>query len=964
MAFQEEGIQVQKIKRVYALFLVAIAANTYAYDDALVRDGRATSCIILPDNAGPVEKHAADELAIFIEKATGARLAIRNAPSTDLYNIRLGTVEAKNLLRSDAVNQAVARLQDDGFVLAADKEGLRVISKKPVGVLYGVYAILKKYAGIRWFAPGDDFEFCPKQATIAVPEQITVSNPSFKVRRWGFVCANWNSKTIDSWDWLVRNGMTVGAEKSLYKSALRDELEKRGAAVGNSHNFGSLISDDLFDEHPEYFPLIDGKRRKQRVKGDNRWPQPCTSNPKVAEIMIAAINKDLDLPPKENKYLIGNNDDILWCQCADCVKLDPPDEKKKEYVSTRYYTLINKLAGEVLKTHPDVDLWAWAYQNFQYPPAGVVPDPRLYIEACIHGRCYRHSMADIQCQANDKFRDMLGQWCKLKNPVSTLEYLDATIFPVYLPIEKTFAEDIKYYKKIGLAGCRIFTVPPDGDFGARWRLPCYRDSMPALWQTYYLAAQLFWDADADYAALYEDMGSKYYGKAWPIMREYRALLTQSFLETSGHVCYGMPQYAVGKCLEKAGTEESLVQLLDEAEKNAGPDRGTLKKIMREREYFQNYWQFARKVFLAKRQKDVYADMRSANIVIDGKLGEADWERADVTSGFVMADGRTMAEPQTFVRIVYDDDNIYFGVEAMENDPGKMKIKAGEHDGAVYGDSSLEFFIAAPGVEDKYAHLIVNPMGVTYDALAFSGNSADIKFNSQAEIKTATLKDRWIAEIRFPAAAFGLKINTGETWKINVARNRRLIDKMVQGSSWCNGIFHGPEAFRPVVFGLLKNGDFEEALALTAAQKKETWTYLDNRMAKNWVVNEGNPGASSLLGTGAARGTQFLRIKDGAIYGAINQSADYRGDLVIRAQVRGKGTVAVYIYRYNRDPVKNMPSIILKEMKADSSVWMPLEAIFKCEDDKLLKLAFHVKGEIDLDDVTIIRGPRQPVAPKL
>ena len=105
----------------------------------------------------------------------------------------------------------------------------------------------------------------------------------------------WSTRTGD---WFVHNGMTITINKNLYKCDLRNELEKRGAVVGGSHNFSGLLSDELFDEHPGYFPLIDGKRRKQMVKGNDRWPQPCMSNPKFADIMVTAINKDLDLSPK------------------------------------------------------------------------------------------------------------------------------------------------------------------------------------------------------------------------------------------------------------------------------------------------------------------------------------------------------------------------------------------------------------------------------------------------------------------------------------------------------------------------------------------------------------------------------------------------------------------------------------------------------------------------------------------
>ncbi|MFH0797110.1 MAG: DUF4838 domain-containing protein, partial [Candidatus Omnitrophota bacterium] len=671
-----------------AAMLAVIAFWTCAESGTLVKEGRATSYIVLPDNAGPVEKHAANELAGFLGKVTGAAPEIGIAPSKNLWNIYLETTEAKNMPRSRAGDEAVSQLKGDGFVLAADKDGLRVISMKPVGVLYGVYDILKKYADIRWFAPGADYEYCPKKPTVIVPEQVLVSNPSFRVRILGFVCSNWNSKTIDSWDWMVRNGMTVAFGKHYYNldASLRDEVEKRGVTIGRDggHCFAYLLNDTLFAQHPEYFGLFDGKRIPQDL-GDGRGArrQPCTSNPDVAKIMAEGINKYFDTAPKGGRYLIGNNDSDAWCQCENCVKLDPLDEKKKGFVSTRYWTLVNQIAAEVYKTHPDADLGAWGYQNFQYPPTGVVPDPRLFVQVCLHGRCYRHSMADLTCQVNDKYRDILAQWGKLKNTVFTLEFLGGDCdFPAYAPTEKTFAEDIGYYKKIGLLGITIFTVPPDGTFGPLWQAPRYQEEMLTQWQWYYIVAQLLWNSDADYAAIYEDMGSKYYGTAWPVMSQYRALLTRAFMETSGHICYGTPEYVMGKCLEKPGVEAGLLTMLDEAEKSAAADPAAVKRVQRDRHFFQAYWQPLHKEFLSKQQKELNANKKIDKIVMDGKLEEPDWKKADFTSGFIATDGKTAALPQTFAKMLYDNDNIYFAVEAMEPEPARMKIKAEERDGAV------------------------------------------------------------------------------------------------------------------------------------------------------------------------------------------------------------------------------------------------------------------------------------------
>lgn len=81
---------------------------------------------------------------------------------------------------------------------------------------------------------------------------------------------------------------------------------------------------------------------------------------------------------------------------------------------------------------------------------------------------------------------------------------------------------------------------------------------------------------------------------------------------------------------------------------------------------------------------------------------------------------------------------------------------------------------------KYLHLIVNSNGVCYDSLGTGVGGADVGFDAGAEVKTATLADRWVLEVRLPTAALGTAIADGDVWKINVARNRHLYVTSAQG----------------------------------------------------------------------------------------------------------------------------------------------------------------------------------------
>ncbi len=924
-----------------ALALAARPAGAAEY--ALATAGRPAASIVLPANTGPVLRHAAEELARYLAKVSGATLAIAPEPIEGLYPVRLTVVAAS----ATGLPPEVAQLRDDGFVIAADRSGLRVLSREPVGVLFGVYHLLKRYAGLRWFHPGPDGESCPQQPTVTVPEQVTVSNPSFRYREISFVCANVNSRTVATWDWMLRNGLPIHTMKHVYPQ-IRAETEPRGVRLDEGgHCFAYLLSDQLFDEHPEYFGLFDGRRKRQ----DYRY-QPCTTNPRVAEIMAAGIAQKLDAQPVGGRYLIGNNDATDWCQCDACTRLDPPDEKAAGRISTRYATFVNTVAQRVWATHPNANLWAWAYQNYQLPPTGVALDPRLALEACVHHRCYRHALDDPHCPANAKFRDMLKGWVQGGRPVTVREYNE--VFPgdpPYLPFERVYCRDLKYYHRLGLAGFRLPIAPPDGTFGPTWDNRATRESWLAQWPAVYLAAMLGWDITTDVAQATEDLGSRYYGPAWPAMKPYRELLARIFEETPGDIVYGAG--GLGTCLEWPGAQARLEALLRRADQLAAADALIRRRVQRDRDHLTWSWIGAHQQYLATRPRETHAARRSGPITIDGRLDEPDWRQAAYTTNFVTVQGRP-ADPQTFVRVLYDTDHLYFAVEAMEPSPDRLKALATERDGPrIWGDSTVEFFLVAPGMAGRYAQIAVNPRGTVYDALNASATAADLTFDSRAAIKTAILPDRWVVEARVPTGPLGRALREGETWKVNVGRNRQLVDgPPSQASSWSNGAFHGLDAYRPLVFGgtpLLRNGDFEETVKASEKVKAPGWTFPDDLAPTHWSFTQG--GTATVVSGDAASGQRFYRGR-GWLFQFIRLAAEYRGQVRVRLQARGRGRLWVATFQYQRQPYQFLTTVVAKDQTIESAAWTPIEATQPVTDDRLLALALHLDGTVDVDDVLV------------
>ena len=118
--------------------LLALPAAVSAKEFALVNAGKPVSCIVVADDAGPVLQHAANELATYLEKVSGARVATASSPTKGMLPITLSVASGEAGAQSPAIQRALQQLRDDGFVLAADATGVRILSHEPVGVLFGV----------------------------------------------------------------------------------------------------------------------------------------------------------------------------------------------------------------------------------------------------------------------------------------------------------------------------------------------------------------------------------------------------------------------------------------------------------------------------------------------------------------------------------------------------------------------------------------------------------------------------------------------------------------------------------------------------------------------------------------------------------------------------------------------------------------------------------------------------------
>lgn len=199
----------------------------------------------------------------------------------------------------------------------------------------------------------------------------------------------------------------------------------------------------------------------------------------------------------------------------------------------------------------------------------------------------------------------------------------------------------------------------------------------------------------------------------------------------------------------------------------------------------------------------YACSRTTTpIQLDGSLDEAAWRQAEVVKPFWRlfdATGMQLATDQTQVRLLWDDQYLYIGVEMDDQDLTATFVK---HDEKLWTDGDVFEFFMKPS-EDSYWYyeFHVNPLNATLDLGFPRRNSTgwDLMAAFESGMKTAvknngTINDSrdvdrgWSAEMAIPFAAIEasgkVAPRPGDTWQFAPCRYNYSVHLPVEMISGC------------------------------------------------------------------------------------------------------------------------------------------------------------------------------------
>ena len=167
------------------------------------------------------------------------------------------------------------------------------------------------------------------------------------------------------------------------------------------------------------------------------------------------------------------------------------------------------------------------------------------------------------------------------------------------------------------------------------------------------------------------------------------------------------------------------------------------------------------------------------ITMNGMLEEPAWAEAPMAHNFIQNDPRE-GEPATFdteVRVLYDDDALYFGVVAHDAEPGRIIVNDIKKDFNTASGDGFRIILDTFHDERNGYSFATNPAGAKWDAqMTNEGRENNPDWDGIWDVATRITETGWNAEIRIPFRTLKFDNADVQTWGVNFERKLRRLNE--------------------------------------------------------------------------------------------------------------------------------------------------------------------------------------------
>ena len=468
----------------FSLFSTYSTAASTADDLVLARDGQTDYVIVLPDEPTPVQQSAAHELQSHLKQVTGAEFAMTSESKAPAGKPRI-IIGPSPLAEKLVPDFKPDTAKDDEIVVRTVGQDLVLTGHLQRGPLYAVYTLLEDTIGCRWWTSTESY--IPNRPTLTI----------------GPIDHRYAPKLI------YREAYYLDAFNGLFATRLKcnGNSARISPEYGGHHRFAMFVHtfnrlippEKYFDDHPEWFSEIGGKRMAERS-------QLCLTNEEVLAELTRNAKETLRANPDATFLSISQNDWHGRCQCEKCMKV----EAEEGSPSGPLIRLVNQVAEEIEREFPHVWVETLAYQYTRKPPKLARPRDNVVIRLCTIECSFAQPLG--QGPQNASLREDIEGWSEIAPHLFIWDYV--TNFHGYMlphPNLRVLGPNVRFFVDHGTIG--LFE---QGDS------TCAAGEFVQM--RAWVLAHLMWDPSRDANSLIEEFMTGYYGPAAPRLLAYQKLI--------------------------------------------------------------------------------------------------------------------------------------------------------------------------------------------------------------------------------------------------------------------------------------------------------------------------------------------------------------------------------------------------------------------------------------------------------
>ncbi len=471
------------------LSLMFVVSSLYSKEIIVVDRGKTEAKIVISWQASNFEKIAAEDLAKYIEKMTGARPEVISSQQEvetclkrkDIPLFIIGSLAIKENpqleKKLDAVKKKNPVLRADAIVIKTEGNRIYLVGSNDESNCYAVGEILRRW-GCRFFMPTEFGQYVPNHSRLILDEIDYAYGSPFEVRGY----------------WISWLGDTRGRDEFMRLNMMNNEV------VPSGHVLAKYTKDIAPGGDPFKIPI---------------------SEKSTAEHVAAKIEKDY---AADKRISLGMEDGLYS-------SVSPKDKELMSLQWDKYFMtpsmtdafmeFYNNVAEILMKKYPEskAKIGFLAYSNITLPPVRdiVAKEPLVAYLAPIDIDPI-HGMDDIESPPRQEYKEILYKWAKaMQGRVVIYDYDQGMLVwrDIPNPSIASIREDIKHYRNAGILG--IYTES--------------RGAFATTFINLYIRGRLMWNPDEDVDKLIEEFYPAFYGPMAKPMSQYWNAIFDAWQDT-------------------------------------------------------------------------------------------------------------------------------------------------------------------------------------------------------------------------------------------------------------------------------------------------------------------------------------------------------------------------------------------------------------------------------------------------